>query len=186
VRRRAYQRVLRRHLHVDRRIHPGAHGGPYHRSVPCSRWRALAECLKRHQAEEAKIRQDRARSAAAVAQAVAKLDTVPARANCTALYAVTVRALQRSQHTTVVTDGANTCRWYRGPEGDDLAVPVPANSSLLFLLVPSTGDRESAADRTIVRASLLEGVFPAASVQLLNETTDSSVKRLAVRVASSK
>ncbi len=48
----------------------------------------------------------------ASASATGLMEVQP-RGSCTALYQAAARALQRSQHVVAVTDGAQTCHWYR-------------------------------------------------------------------------
>src|SRR4029077_10893181 len=102
---------------------------------------------------------------AAAAQHIRALATIRRRGPCTALVQAVQRALIRSQHVIVITDGASTCPGRRTP------VRVPVDGHLLFLVLPSQEDGADAANVMLDRLAGLESSFPGSRALLAEEAT---------------
>ncbi len=87
------------------------------------------------------------------------------RGPCTALFQSVQRALRRSQHLITITDGVPTCT------APTKGVAVPANGSLLFLLVPSGDQNADRANVLLDRMDALERSFQGARAVLAPEVT---------------
>jgi hypothetical protein len=129
---------------------------------------AVDACVaQRQQTQQQALRQRRA----AVVQAAERLRALGAldqRGPCTALPQVIKRALTRSHHVLVLSDGVPTCT------PAPTVVPVPVDGHLIFLLVPSGHLGGGArANLLIDRLNSLERLFPGARALLAPEATPS-------------
>jgi hypothetical protein len=97
----------------------------------------------------------------------------PARGACTALDFAVQRAVGRSQHVLVLSDGSNSCPTPRA----DPTVQMAVDQSLTFLLLASAGP--TAAERGVRAAARLETRYPASRVLFFSELTPSLWRTLA-------
>jgi hypothetical protein len=134
---------------------------------------AINACLaERHRAQADTLNQRRAAFGQA-AERLRALGALDSRGPCTALPQAIQRALVRSQHVLVVSDGVATCT------PPSTLTRVPADGHLLFLLVPpgdvGTFDR---ANLLLDRLNALDRLFPGARALLAPEATPSFWRQL--------
>jgi hypothetical protein len=135
---------------------------------------AQAACESRISLQRQQQIMARRQALARVASALDAAATHSPRGNCTALNLAVRRALLRAQHLIVVTDGINTCPT---PTAN---VPIGAESTLLFLIVPSKGDSPDAPEDVLGRLDVLQKAFPGSQTLLAPELTPSFWLRLSL------
>ena len=135
---------------------------------------AINACIAERRHVQADTLAQRRVALAQAAEHIRVLGALNARGPCTALPQAIQRALVRSQHVLVVSDGVSTCT---PPPSVTI---VPADAHLLFLLVPATD--AGAFDRANIllgRLNTLERLFPGARALLAPEATPSFWRQLA-------
>lgn len=127
---------------------------------------AVDACMVERQAVDEQKRQQRRAAINQASDHLRLLGALDPRGPCTALPQVIKRALTRSQHVVVVSDGVPSCT----PPATTVA--VPGDGHLIFLLVPS-GNLGGVARANLLtnRLNDLERLFPGARALLAPEAT---------------
>jgi hypothetical protein len=135
---------------------------------------AINACITERRRLQAETLAQRRSATAEAAKHLSAVGTLNATGPCTALPQVIQRALVRSQHVLVVSDGVPTCT------PPPTITVVPADSRLLFLLVPP-GDigPVDRANSLLERLNSLERLFPGARALLAPEATAAFWRQLA-------
>lgn len=136
---------------------------------------AVDACITQSQRVHQELLAQRHAAVEKVADKLRALGKLEPRGPCTALAQAVQRALVRSQHVIIITDGVPTC----APPAK--VTPVPPDGHLLFLLVPP-GDA-GAADRAnllLDRLSGLERSFQGSRALLAPEATPTFWQRFVV------
>jgi len=128
--------------------------------------KATDACLTQNQHVHDEMTAKRRAAISVAAQRVRAAGDLQPRGPCTALPQAVQRALQRSQHVIAITDGIPTCT----PPAS--ATNVPADGTLLFLLVPP-GNIQGADGSNLLldRLGSLERSFKGAHAVLAPEAT---------------
>jgi len=134
---------------------------------------AVRHCVSSEQRrydDEVRNRQRALEEAGTMWRAVAR---TPPRGSCTALDFAVRRAIRRSQHVLVLSDGANTCETGRMPSMPAVIVP---GHTLTFLLLPARG--ADAPARALRHAMRLQREYPSSRVLFFVELTPSAWRLL--------
>lgn len=126
---------------------------------------AVRDCLAREKSKRDDALRDRQAALDSTRVMLRGLVGTRPRGNCTALNFAVERAVHRSEHIFVLTDGANTCK------ANQVRAPITFDrmQTLTFLLVASAAD--DAPVLGLLYASRLESAYPSARVVFASEVT---------------
>lgn len=141
------------------------------------RRKAHADCQSKQATAAAAAEQLWRSAVGSIGERLISLADTPPVGRCTPLYQTTLRAVHRSQHVVVASDGHHTCRWYQREDGSPWSQAVPPLSSLVFVLLPHDSEIDDAVGEAAERAAAVLRIFPGAVVRLLNEATESYWQR---------